>query len=97
MVTNFNVANWHSKITLIIRCAMDAVKKSHYYEFAKLTTAYGIICTVNDTLIWWLKTPYSYAVYCITVHSESLSKISGLAGTQGASSTIFSRRGVCIN
>ena len=32
----------HSKITLIIRCATDAVKKSHYYEFAKLTTAYGI-------------------------------------------------------
>ena len=32
----------HSKITLIIRCAMDAIKKSHYYEFAKLTTAYGI-------------------------------------------------------
>ena len=32
----------HSKITLIIRCATDAIKKSHYYELAKLTTAYGI-------------------------------------------------------
>ena len=32
----------HSKITLIIRCATDAIKKSHYYEFVKLTTSYGI-------------------------------------------------------
>ena len=27
---------------ILIRCTTDAIKKSHYYEFAKLTTAYGI-------------------------------------------------------
>ena len=31
------------------------------------------------------------------MHSESLSKISGPASTLGASSTIFSCRGVCID
>ena len=31
------------------------------------------------------------------MHSESLSKISGLVGTEGASSTIFSCRGACID
>ena len=32
----------HSKITRIIRCATDTVKKSHYYGFAKPTTVYGV-------------------------------------------------------